>query len=100
MSNCPVILKELGRTCANDRETDEARMHRHSTFVGRDMRRAERYPPRLLKGILRGLMRRIDAQKDVTIGELDVGPHVDDEVVKMSDFVGRWAETEKDEFCD
>ena len=98
MSNCPEILDEICITCTND--TGIGEYHQHSTFVGRDMRAAERYTPQLLQAILRGLKRYIQRRPDLTIGALDCGPHVDDEELGLRDFVGQWRDTVKDEFYD
>ena len=61
MSNCMEILEGVALVCPND-AAKPVEVHRHSTMVGRDMRRAERYPPKLLKAILRGLRRYMDWQ--------------------------------------
>ena len=57
MSNCPEILGAICARCPND--SGRGPVHEHSTFVGRDMRAAERYPPKLLKAILAGLQRYV-----------------------------------------
>ena len=99
MSNCKEILAEVACVCPNDtKKPGEA--HRHSTMTGRDMRKAERYPPRLLKAILRGLRRHIDGRPDYTIGALDAGPHVDEEEPSLKDFSGKWIDSDRMEFYD
>ncbi len=51
MSNSPCILDRVAARRASG-EAAEADTHEHSFFVGRDVREAERYPPKLADGYL------------------------------------------------
>ncbi len=64
------------------------------------MRKAERYPPRLLKAILRGLRRYTDGQPSCTMGALDAGPHLDEEELSLKDFSCKWVDSTTTEFFD
>ena len=78
-----------------ERRGEAGEVHRHSTMVGRDMRKAERYAPSLLKAILRGLRRYMDWQPGYRIGAFGMGPHVDEEEPSLKDFAGKWLDSEK-----
>ncbi|CAK0826820.1 unnamed protein product [Prorocentrum cordatum] len=98
MSNNKEVLDEVCKRCPND--TGIGSRHEHSTFVGRNMRVAERYPVKLLRAILRGLRRHLSNKKVLTHSALDAGPNVDDEEISLKDFVGKWRDTLRTEFYD
>ncbi|CAK0860738.1 unnamed protein product, partial [Prorocentrum cordatum] len=98
MSNNKEVLDEVCKRCPND--TGIGSRHEHSTFVGRNMRVAERYPVKLLRAVLRGLRRHLSNEKVLTLSALDAGPNVDDEEISLKDFVGKWRDTLRTEFYD
>ncbi|CAK0838042.1 unnamed protein product, partial [Prorocentrum cordatum] len=98
MSNNKEVLDEVCKRCPND--TGIGSRHEHSTFVGRNMRVAERCPVKLLRAILRGLRRHLRNKKVLTLSALDAGPNVDDEEISLKDFVGKWRDTLRTEFYD
>ncbi|CAK0882798.1 unnamed protein product, partial [Prorocentrum cordatum] len=98
MSNNKEVLDEVCKRCPND--TGIGSRHEHSTFVGRNMRVAERYPVKLLRAILRGLRRHLSNEKVLTLSALDSGPNVGDEEISLKDFVGKWRDTLRAEFYD
>ncbi|CAK0805864.1 unnamed protein product, partial [Prorocentrum cordatum] len=98
MSNNKEVLDEVCKRCHND--IGIGSKHQHSTFVGRNMRVAERCPVKLLRAILRGLRRHLGNKKDLALSALDAGPNVDDEEISLKDFVGRWRDTLRTEFHD
>ncbi|CAK0856358.1 unnamed protein product [Prorocentrum cordatum] len=98
MSNHKEVLDEVCKRCPND--TGIGSRHEHSTFVGRNMRVAERCPVKLLRAILRGLRRHHGNKKVLALSALDAGPNVDDEEISLKDFVGKWRDTLRTEFYD
>ena len=54
MSNCSEVLDAVAVECSN-RNKPAAQHHRHVQLIGGRASAAERYPPRLIKAILRGL---------------------------------------------
>ncbi|CAK0876009.1 unnamed protein product [Prorocentrum cordatum] len=91
MSDNKEVLDEVCKRCPND--TGIGSNHEHSTFVGRNMRVAERYPVKLLRAILRGLRRHLGNKKVLALSALDAGPNVGDEEISLKGFVGRWRDT-------
>ncbi|CAK0851548.1 unnamed protein product, partial [Prorocentrum cordatum] len=98
MSNNKEVLDEVCKRCPND--TGIGSRHEHSTFVGRNMRVAERCPAKLLRAILRGLRRHLSNKKVLALSAQDAGPNVDDEEISLKDFVGKWRDTLRTEFYD
>ncbi|CAK0903034.1 unnamed protein product, partial [Prorocentrum cordatum] len=98
MSNNKGVLEEVCKRCPNDAGVGIG--HEHSTFVGRNMRVAERHRVKLLRAILRGLHRHLGNKKVLALAALDGGPNVDDEEISLEDFVGGWRDTLKTEFYD
>ncbi|CAK0830057.1 unnamed protein product [Prorocentrum cordatum] len=98
MSNNKEVLDEVCKRCPND--TGIGSRHEHSTFVGRNMRVAERCPVKLLRAILRGLRRHLSNKKVLALSALDAGPNVGDEEISLKDFVGKWRDTLRTEFYD
>ncbi|CAK0843605.1 unnamed protein product [Prorocentrum cordatum] len=98
MSNNKEVFDEVCKRCPND--TGIGSRHEHSTFVGRNMCVAERYPVKLLRAVLRGLRRHLSNKKVLTLSALDAGPNVDDEGISLKDFVGKWRDTLRTEFYD
>ncbi|CAK0826156.1 unnamed protein product [Prorocentrum cordatum] len=98
MSNNKEVLDEVCKRCPND--TGIGSRHEQSTFVGRNMRVAERYPVKLLRAILRGLRRHLSNEKVLALSALDAGPNVDDEEISLKAFVGKWRDTLRTEFYD
>jgi hypothetical protein len=64
MSNAPKVLDRVALTCSNDLVGGGIAKHDHSPFVGRDMRVAERYPPKLLVAMLRGVKDQLCLKRD------------------------------------
>ncbi|CAK0792782.1 unnamed protein product, partial [Prorocentrum cordatum] len=91
-------LDEVCKRCPSD--TGIGSNHEHSTFVGRNMRVAERYPVKLLRAILRGLRRHLGNRKVLALSALDAGPNVGDEEISLKDFAGRWRDALRTEFYD
>ncbi|CAK0865359.1 unnamed protein product, partial [Prorocentrum cordatum] len=98
MSNNKEVLDEVCKRCPND--TGIGSNHEHSTFVGRNMRVAERCPVKLLRALLRGLRRHLRNKKVLALSALDAGPNVDDEEISLKGFVGRWRDTLRTESYD
>ncbi|CAK0896231.1 unnamed protein product [Prorocentrum cordatum] len=96
MSINKLALEEVCMRCPNDAGIGSR--HEHSTFVGRNMRVAERCPVKLPRAIPRGLRRHLGNKKVLTLSALDVGPNVGDEEIGLEDFVGRWRDTLRTEF--
>jgi hypothetical protein len=58
MSNCSEVLDAVAVECSN-KSKPAAQYHRHVQLIGGRASAAERYPPRLIKAILRGLRRHL-----------------------------------------
>ena len=58
MSNCSEVLDAVAVECSN-KSKPAAQHHRHVQLIGGRASAAERYPPRLIKAILRGLRRHL-----------------------------------------
>ena len=58
MSNCSEVLDAVAVECSN-RSKPAAQHHRHVQLIGGKASAAERYPPRLIKAILRGLLKHL-----------------------------------------
>ena len=73
VTNVPEIAAELDRPCNGQ--------HAHAALIGGTAKPTERYPPRLVSAILRGLvayMRRVTGTP-VNALEAGVGPHIDED---------------------
>ena len=58
MSNCSEVLDAMAVECSN-RDKPAAQHRRHVQLIGGRASAAERYPPRLIKAILRCLRKRL-----------------------------------------
>ena len=82
MGNCPEVLDEVAVLCPNElyKGAPEGAPHRHVALLGGGRpKRSERYPPRLVAAILRGLRRHLrkvrqeDGRHQTYMDALDTG---------------------------
>ena len=100
LSNCTEVLDEVARDCSNHHEPPE-RHHRHVQLIGGKAKAAERYPPRLVLAILRGLRRHLQAPtpgQPLRVSALEAGVTVEEpEVV---DGLKHWCDQHGKRFFD